>query len=132
LAVLLLSGSAGLGYVLSHDAVGADPAALAASPVGDTGVVKGSFAPYLAPPAAADARWDPVHAALGNFTYVLEGAGRGMDGVVLLVTGAQSHVDTADAVVRGEVLLRIPHPDGSSRTLVVLRAVAWTHPLVFR
>jgi len=127
-AVLLLSSSGSLAFVLSHDAVGSDAADLAAAPVGDEAGIKGTFAPYLATPAANDARWAPLHAVLSNATYVLLGAD---PSIVVLVTAEQAHPDAADAIVRGPIVLRMAHPDGSGRTLLVLRATEWTHPLVF-
>lgn len=127
-AVLLLALSGSLAFVLSHDAVGSDAAALAATPVGQQASLKGNFAPYLATPAGNDPAWAPVQAALGNATYVLLGTDPGL---VVLVTGAQPHADLAGAIVHGPVALRLPHPDGSGRTLLVVRAEAWTHPLVF-
>ncbi|MCA1819246.1 MAG: hypothetical protein LC620_04215 [Halobacteriales archaeon] len=126
LAMLSLAGS--LAYVLAHDAVGADPMQLADADVGQAASAKGSFAPYFVIPAAVDARWAPVHDVLSNATYVLLGTDPSL---VVLVTAEQAHGDSAGAIVRGPVALRMPHPDGSGRTLLVLRATEWTHPLVF-
>jgi hypothetical protein len=108
--------------------VGSDVRDLASAPVGREASLKGSFAPYLVTPAAADARWAPVQAALGNVTYVLLGDDPGL---VVLVTAEQPHPDLAGAIVRGPVTLRLPHPDGSGRTLLVVRATEWARPLVF-
>jgi hypothetical protein len=127
-ALLLLSLSGSLAFVLSHDAVGSDAAALATAPVGQEASLKGSFSPYLVTPAAADPRWAPVQAALGNVTYVLLGTDPGL---VVLVTAEQPHPDLEGAIVRGPVALRLPHPDGSGRTLLVVRALGWSRPLVF-
>ncbi|HUR61534.1 MAG TPA: hypothetical protein VM286_04140 [Candidatus Thermoplasmatota archaeon] len=124
--MLSLAGS--LALVLSHDAVGADASELAQATVGQDASIKGGFAPYIAIPAAADARWAPVQAALSNATYVLLGTDPSL---VVLATAEAPHGDLADAIVRGPVSLRMPHPDGSGRTLLVLRATQWDHPLVF-
>ena len=132
-AVLMLALSGSLAFVLSHDAVGAGDE-LAAAAVGQETSLKGTFAPYFVTPAATDARWAPVHAVLGNMTYVqLDQAQTGADGhpLVVLVTSDALHGDMAGVIVRGPVVLRMPHPDGSGRTLVVLRATAWARPLVF-
>lgn len=127
-AVLLLAASGGLAFLLSHDAVGSDAAALAATEVGQEASLKGSFAPYLTTPAATDARWAPVEAVAGNVTYVLLGTDPGL---VVLVAAESPHRDLAGAIVRGPVELRMPHPDGSGRTLLVVRADGWARPLVF-
>lgn len=124
----MLASAGSLAFVLAHDAVGSDARQLAQATVGDQAMVKGTFAPYLATPAAADARWAPVHAVLANQTYVLLGTDPGL---VVLVTSEPQHADLADAIVHGAVALRMPHPDGSGRTLLVLRATQWDHPLVF-
>lgn len=127
-AVVLLALSGSLAYLLSHDAVGSDPGSLAAAAVGQEADLKGNLAPYFVTPAAADPHWAPVEAVAGNATYVL--LGTAPDLVVLVAAGAP-HGDLADAIVHGPVALRVPHPDGSGRTLLVVRATAWTHPLVF-
>jgi hypothetical protein len=127
-AVLLLALSGCLALVLSHDAVGSDARSLAAASVGQEASLKGSFAPYLVTPAANDARWAPVAPVLGNVTYVLLGM---EPSVVVLVTAEQPHPDLAGAIVRGPIVLSLPHPDGSGRTLLVVRALEWTHPIVF-
>jgi hypothetical protein len=105
--------------------VGSGPEALAEAAVGQEASLKGSFAPYFVTPAAADARWAPVQAVAGNVTYVLLGTDPG------LVAAEQPHGDLAGAIVHGPVALRMAHPDGSGRTLLVVRASEWTRPLVF-
>lgn len=127
-AVVLLALSGSLAFVLSHDAVGSDATALAAAGVGEEASLKGNFAPYFVTPAAADARWAPVQAAAGNVTYVLLGTDPGL---VVLVAAEQPYGELAGAIVRGPVALRVDHPDGSGRTLLVVRAAAWARPLVF-
>jgi hypothetical protein len=127
-ALLILAVAGGLGYVLAHDAVGTDVAELAGAGVGRDASVKGSFAPYFLVPPAVDPHWGPIHKILGNATYVLLGTDPAL---VVLVTAPQAHGDLASAIVRGPVELRVPHPDGSGRTILVLRATQWTHPLVF-
>lgn len=114
--------------MLAHDAVGNDPRDLAHAPVGQETSLKGSFSPYLVTPAAADARWAPVQAAAGNATYVLLGTDPGL---VVLVASEAPRQDLAGAIVRGPVALRMPHPDGSGRTLLVVQAVEWARPLLF-
>jgi hypothetical protein len=126
-AVVLLALSGSLAFVLSHDAVG-DASALADAAVGEEASLKGSFAPYLVTPAATDPRWAPVQPALGNVTYVLLGTDPSL---VVLVAAGEPHAELAGAIVHGPVALRMPHPDGSGRTLLVVRADAWTRPLVF-
>jgi hypothetical protein len=127
LALLGLSGS--LAYVLAHDAVGSDAAALAQAPIGEDAAIRGSFAPYFPSPAALDPRWAPVEAVLANHTYVLLASD---PSVVLLVTdAAPSAGNLADSIVHGTVALRMPHPDASGRTLVVLQVSGWDQPIVF-
>ncbi|HEX2066393.1 MAG TPA: hypothetical protein VHI93_06220 [Candidatus Thermoplasmatota archaeon] len=127
-AVLLLALSGSLAFVLAHDAVGNDPGDLAFAPVGQEASLKGSFSPYLVTPAAADPRWAPVQAVAGNATYVLLGTDPGL---VVLVASEAPHHDLAGVIVRGPVALRMQHPDGSGRTLLVVEAATWARPLVF-
>jgi hypothetical protein len=127
-AVVLLALSGSLAFVLAHDAVGSGPEALVEAAVGQEASLKGSFAPYFVTLAAADARWAPVQAVAGNVTYVLLGTDPGL---VVLVAAEQPHGDLAGAIVHGPVALRMAHPDGSGRTLLVVRAAEWTRPLVF-
>jgi hypothetical protein len=126
--MVMLSLAGSLAYVLAHDAVGTAAEDLATATVGQEASAKGSFAPYFVVPAAIDPRWAPIHKVLGNATYVLMGTDPSL---VVLVTSPLEHSDLAGAIARGPVALRMEHPDHSGRTLLVLRATEWTHPIVF-
>ncbi|MEK6985231.1 MAG: hypothetical protein AABX89_02465 [Candidatus Thermoplasmatota archaeon] len=111
--------------MLLHDGVGA---ALASSstPLGDEVSAKGTPSPFVAPPTQS---WSAGRAALGNFTYRID---TGEPALVILATGPEPHAEAGTVVVRGTVALRAPHPDGSGRTLLVLRDAAWATPIFFR
>lgn len=66
-------------------------------------------------------------APLANYTYVVATT----QDAVIWVTSATPHPATA-AVIDGIVIARQPHPDHSGRWLVVVRADAWTTPILFR
>lgn len=111
--------------MLLHDGVGA-PVASAATPLGDDAFAKGTASPFVAPPTQ---NWNAARAALGNFTYLID---TGEPAVVLLATGPEPHAEAGTVLVHGTVVLRAPHPDGSGRTLLVLRDAAWSTPILFR
>lgn len=126
-----MAASGALAVVLQHDAVGAAEDAQLAAPGADL-TVKGAAQPFV--PRAGSAReasgWAAVARHLDNFTSVVD---TGEPGTVVLVTTPQPGPPAGTVVVAtGPVVLRVPHPDGSGRTVVVLRAARLDSPILFR
>jgi hypothetical protein len=131
LALSLLAISGVLAAILQHDGAFADdPAILASSAMGDSIEVKAALEPFTTPP---ESRLGPtLDDMLLNFTYVLVDPSLEEAGVLVLVTDEEPHVATDSVVVEGEVLHTGLHPDHSGRTLVLIRATDWTHPILVR
>jgi hypothetical protein len=133
LSVALLAASGGLAYVLQHDAVGvADIPALAQAEAGDEVTVKGPAQPFV--PRASSAReaaaWVDVERRLENATALVD---TGEPDLVVLVTGLAAPPRPGSVLVAtGPVVLHGPHPDGSARSLVVVRATEAGSPILFR
>jgi len=131
LALALLAGAAVLGTLLHHDGAlvegGTD---LMDSEAGDDVRFKGVVQPFLTPP---ESRLTPaLGALLSDYTYILEDAQLEGDGLLVLVTGDEPHIDTDAVVVSGTVLHRGLHPDRSGRVLLIVQADDWTAPILFR
>jgi len=129
-SLALLAASGALAYVLEHDAVGA-VADLGAATPGETVTAKGSLVPFS--PKADSAReasaWAQVERHFQNGTAAELRTGD--PGTVVLVTTPHPAAPQGTVVVTGTVVLRVPHPDGSGRTLLVVTATDWTRPIVF-
>ncbi len=123
MAFALLASAGGLAIAI-HDGL-ATPVVGAATALGETATAKGDATVFLAPPTAD---WAAVRLVLGNATYII---GTGDAATVVLATGADLHADAGNVIVRGPVLLRAPHPDGSGRLLVILAVTSWDTPILF-
>ncbi len=124
LSLALLASAGGLATLLRHDGIGVEIADEHAVP-GESVVAKGHAAPFVAPPTKS---WDAIRARLGNLTYRID---TGDANVLVLATGPDAHADAGTVIVTGDVLLRIAHPDGSGRQVLVLRTTSWTTPILF-
>jgi hypothetical protein len=126
-----MASAGALAYVLDHDAVGAASASAMSVTPGEDVTLRGLLIPFVVRPA--DVReavaWAQVREALGNVTGALE---TGEAGLVVLLTSDDPLPPPGTAVVAtGEVALRVPHPDGSGRDLLVLRAERVATPILF-
>jgi len=130
LALALLASSGALAYVLEHDAVGAAADLQAAQP-GQTVTAKGTLAPFA--PRATSAReaaaWADVERHFANGTAVQ--LDNGDASTVLLVTTPHPAAPHGEAVVTGTVVLRVPHPDGSGRTVLLVASQDLAAPILF-
>ena len=134
MSVVLMAGSGALAYVLDHDAVG-ETAVLDRARPGDDVTVKGTLQPFVPVAASAHeaAAWRHVASHLDNFTYSLDtGADQGSGADVVLVTTPAPAALGSAIVTSGPVVLRILHPDGSDRMVVVVHATDLESPILFR
>lgn len=128
LGIALMACAGVLGALLVHDGevAGGRGTDLAQAMPGEELSLKGTPEPFAA--SLATRAWRAVLPLLENHTYVLEDPD---SGVVALLTSAKRAPDGV-VLAEGVVSYVAPHPDGSSRLLVVVSVDEWREPILFR